>query len=621
MCAIAGLMNFEGIPVPFRRVEELMEKMTHRGRDSAACLHASSEPPLSLYPGIALGHRRLSIIDLSERATQPMRSIFTSNVLVYNGEIYNYMELRDELVQQGYQFRTQSDSEVVLAAYDVWGESCVKRLNGMFAFAVWDERHQSLFCARDPIGIKPFYYAFHKNEFLFASESQALARSLTSHLNKQAVACYLLTMYVPGELSIFENVKKLLPGHAMRVHRDGQSCISKFWKIPEENNSSASFEESAEALLNTLDAAMRRQVRSDVPIGILLSGGFDSGMILASAAKAEAHLHSYSVGYRNDLQDSELNIAAEMAKRYGTTHHQKIIEDAEVIPALNQALESLSEPVADSAILPTHVLSQMASADGVKVLLSGTGGDEVFAGYTRYVSSSPARKILHHLPTSLRKNFAKYFLGSTKIGARLRYPSLDMVMHTGGSARLASYLFDDEKEFLVFLENVAESIFPPARPGPNCLYNMMDFDLQVYLPDLLLMILDQITMAHTLEGRVPLLDLNLLNKARKLPENFHAEPRSQITRRLMRRMSKDRISVKSAKEKKRGFSGPFQKWIKSKPEVFSQSISQLTRLSIFQKLVKKINLKITTDKTSCLTPHEIFILYCLSRWNCKHGLF
>ncbi|NDA64981.1 MAG: hypothetical protein EBX50_23585 [Chitinophagia bacterium] len=173
----------------------------------------------------------------------------------------------------------------------------------MFAFAIWDEARQILFCARDPIGIKPFYYALDDHEFVFASESQALAKSLNNRLSREAVACYLLTMYVPRKLSIFKNVQKLLPGHAIVVHRNGASSISCFWDIPEESTSSASFEDSAEELLDALDAAVKMQLRSDVPMGILLSGGFDSGMILASANKAKVPLHSYSVGYRSNSQD------------------------------------------------------------------------------------------------------------------------------------------------------------------------------------------------------------------------------------------------------------------------------------------------------------------------------
>lgn len=620
MCAIAGLVNFEGTRVPSQRITELIETMAHRGRDSAACLHASSDPPLSVYPGIALGHRRLSIIDLSEKATQPMRSAATSNVLVYNGEIYNYLELREELIKRGYLFRTRSDSEVILAAYDMWGESCVKRFNGMFAFAIWDEKCQRLFCARDPIGIKPFYYTLDNREFLFASESQALARSLKSQLNNEAVACYLLSMYVPRELSIYSKLKKLLPGHAIRVHRDGQCFISRFWEIPEEeDNSSASFENSAEALLDTLDTAVKRQLQSDVPVGICLSGGFDSGMILASAARARVHLHSYSIGYRTGSQNDELDIAKEMAQRYGTTHNQKIIEDADVIPALDQALGSLSEPMADSAILSTHVLSKMASADGVKVLLSGTGGDEVFAGYTRYVSSSPARKFLHHLPLNLREKIAKNLLAKTRIGARINYTSLDMVMHTGGSTRLARYLFNSEKEFILFLEKIATTLYPAEEPARSRLYAMMDFDLLVYLPDLLLMVLDQITMANTLEGRVPLLDLELIKQARRLPAKFHAKPRSKKTRRLLQKMSIHRISPNTSRLKKRGFSGPVQNWVSANQEHFYSIVSQV-KIKTSQNEIPLYTHLLKNKKTfSKQESNEVFLLYCLSKWADTHG--
>jgi asparagine synthase (glutamine-hydrolysing) len=619
MCGIAGILSFEGRTIAESEIEALTGALAHRGRDCAArALGGPTRGALSSYPGVALGHRRLSIIDLSPQSAQPMRSQAGGTWIVYNGELYNYLELRAQLVAEGHAFRTESDSEVVLVAYEAWGEACLARFNGMFAFAIWREDTQSLFCARDPIGIKPFYYTVDGRTFRFASESQALTRDREASLAPGAVAAYLLSMYVPRQLSIIAGVKKLLPGHFMQVSRDGEVRVRAYWTPPAAGRRFLSPEDAAAELLESLDRAVLAQLRSDVPVGALLSGGFDSGMIVASASRGGGQLHTYSVGFDDTAQVDELPIARSVAARYGTIHHERVIHGDEVIDMLDRALGSMSEPAADSAMVPTYCLSEMAASDGVKVLLSGTGGDEVFAGYTRYVGSSWRRRVLFQFPWFLREWLGRSLFRRSAFGARLRHPSLDMVMYTGGSVPMARQLFPDGRSFGAFLEELALEVFPRQEPDTRGLYEHMRFDLQVYLPDLLLMLLDQLTMAHTVEGRVPLLDVELLGAAYSLAPELHANPLEASTRRLMRRMAADRVDPRTQTGPKQGFSGPVATWIARNRERFRERVMEVREIDATAGLRLDRLWDSNAERTNPFWATEVFSLYCLATWHRSH---
>lgn len=620
MCGIAGILTFDGDPVRDDEIIAINSALAHRGRDSAAyCIGGKSRGAFSSYAGIALAHRRLSIIDLSPQAAQPMHSKSGRVTIVFNGELYNYRQLRKELIAAGHCFSTDSDTEVVLVAYEAWGERCLHRFNGMFAFAIWDEASQSLFCARDPVGIKPFYYMRTDQKFSFASESQALAKQNGSALDSQATACYFLSMYVPRHLSIFSGIQKLLPGYCMRVSRDGQVKINKFWSLPAAGVRHSSASEAAQELTGLLDGAVKAQLRSDVPVGALLSGGFDSGMIVASAAKTGLQLHTYSVGFDDGVQDSELPVARAMATRYGTTHHERVIAGNEIINFLDKAIAGLSEPVADSAIVPTYCLSGMAAEDGVKVLLSGTGGDEVFAGYSRYVASSLQRKLLFLLP-----RIARSFLGSTvftdsMLGQRLQHPAMDMMIYAGGSAEMARMLFSDAAGFARFLEELVSKVFPVPLSGSQGLYEHMQFDFQVYLPDLLLMLLDQLTMVHTVEGRVPLLDVDLIRASFSLSPELHASPKGRTTRRLMREMAVGRVDQRTFSARKMGFSGPVLSWVLNNSAAFKDGVMQARENPVTCGLPVEKLWNEGQKRPDHSWGMDMFSIYCFTRWYSYHA--
>jgi asparagine synthase (glutamine-hydrolysing) len=616
MCGIAGIIQFDNKPIDIDEMNAMLNKLAHRGKDHCQVVMGSSQPlpglQLSSKANVALGHRRLSIIDLSEAASQPMKYDDGALWLIFNGEIYNYVELRDELIDRGHKFRTGSDTEVILVAYKQWGDECVEHLNGMFAFALWDEVRQRLFCARDHLGVKPFYF-YQTSEFIaFASESKSLQRFHGNKLNPDGLASYLLSSYVASEFSIFKGVVKLLPAHIMTVEPSGRIEQKRYWRIKKvaEIEDVPSTRKRLEVLL---EQAVRRQIRSDVPVGALLSGGVDSGMVVALASKQVDHLHTYSVGFEGHTVN-ELPAALAVAGNYRTNHHQREVADKEAIRYLDIALKNLSEPIADPAIIPSYVLSEMAAGDGVKVLLSGTGGDEIFGGYDRYVGGETLqRRLLSGIPESIRKMAGRALPTSSKLGARLRNPSLDMMFTTAGSFTLFSSLLERQGKVGSFLTRLANSIPTSLEDRGHLLYKQMGFDMSVYLPDEILFLFDQMTMANTVEGRVPLLDLDLVEMAIQFPPTSHVN--SGLTKVLFRDIAESYLGYEHTWRKKHGFSGPVPLWVNRNLKLFldtARSVTDIPGLENFD-ITKYVNQN-DKNEVDAIDSFALFTLYCLRRW-------
>lgn len=616
MCGIAGIIRFDNKPVDIDDMNAMLSKLAHRGKDHCEIVVGSSYSlpnlQLSRKANVALGHRRLSIIDLSEAASQPMAYDDSSLWLIFNGEIYNYVELREELMELGHRFKTRSDTEVILAAYKQWSDECVEHLNGMFAFALWDEARQRLFCARDHLGVKPFYF-YQAPEFIaFASESKSLQKFHGNKLNPDGLASYLLSSYVPTGLSIFEGVVKLLPAHMMIIEPSGKVEQRRYWRI----DKTASIEDNPytrKQLEDLLEQAVKRQIRSDVPVGALLSGGVDSGMVVALASKNVDRLHTYSVGFEGHTVN-ELPAALAVAGKYRTNHHQREVADREAISYLDIALKNLSEPIADPAIIPSYVLSEMAAGDGVKVLLSGTGGDEIFGGYDRYVGGATMqRRLFSAVPESVRKLAGSILPTSGKLGARLMNPSLDMMFTTAGSFELCSSLLAKQGEMGNFLARLASSIPSSLEDKGHLLYKQMGFDMSVYLPDEILFLFDQMTMANTVEGRVPLLDVDLVEMAIQFPPASHVN--SGRTKVLFRDIAESYLGYEHVWRKKHGFSGPVPLWVNRNLKLFidtAKSVTDIPGLEDFD-ITKYLDQNEKREMNS-KGSFAIFTLYCLRRW-------
>lgn len=616
MCGIAGIIRFDNKPIDIDDMNAMLSKLAHRGKDHCQIVTGSSQSlpnlQLSRKANVALGHRRLSIIDLSEAASQPMAYDDGALWLIFNGEIYNYVELREELMELGHHFITRSDTEVILAAYKQWSDKCVEHLNGMFAFALWDEALQRLFCARDHLGVKPFYF-YQASEFIaFASESKSLQKFHGDKLNPDGLASYLLSSYVPTGLSIFKGVVKLLPAHMMIIEPSGKIEQRRYWRI----NKTASIEDNPSTrkqLEGLLEQAVKRQIRSDVPVGALLSGGVDSGMVVALASKNVDRLHTYSVGFEGHTVN-ELPAALAVAGKYRTNHHQREMTDREAISYLDIALKNLSEPIADPAIIPSYVLSEMAAGDGVKVLLSGTGGDEIFGGYDRYVGGATLqRRLFSTVPESVRKLAGSILPTSSKLGARLMNPSLDMMFTTAGSFELCSSLLAKQGEMGNFLARLTNSIPCSVEDKGNLLYKQMGFDMSVYLPDEILFLFDQMTMANTVEGRVPLLDVDLVEMAIQFPPASHVN--SGRTKVLFREIAESYLGYEHVWRKKHGFSGPVPLWVNRNLKLFldtARSVTDIPGLEDFD--VTKYLDQNEKGEMNSKESFAIFTLYCLRRW-------
>jgi asparagine synthase (glutamine-hydrolysing) len=612
MCGIAGILRFDGRPVEPLELSGMLDRLAHRGQDHCDMVLGSSGP-LSRKADIALGHRRLSIIDLSDHASQPMAYQDGRLWLTFNGEIYNYLELREELRACGYRFRTDSDTEVILAAYSKWGDACVERLNGMFAFALWDEERERLFCARDHLGIKPFYYFQTRGFIAFASESKALQQFHANALDPDALASYLLGLYVPAGWSIFNGVAKLLPGHVMIVEPSGRIEQRRYWRISQVADREDT-PATRQALEERLKCAVARQLRSDVPVGALLSGGVDSGMVVALATAQGAQLHTYSIGFEGQAV-SELPAAAEIAQSCKTVHHAALISARESIGYLDTSLAHLSEPIADPAIVPSYLLSAMAAADGVKVLLSGTGGDEIFGGYERYAGNANfRRRLLTCAPEWMRMAAGRMLPAHSKLGARLRNTSFDMLFNTGGDFGLCAALQGDDRRLGAFLDRLANAIPEPAAADRlPLLYKQMGFDMNVYLPDEILLLFDQMTMAHTIEGRVPLLDVDVVEAAFRFPPGSHAS--NHKTKRLFREIAAGYLGTSHVWRKKQGFAGPVPWWVRENLKLFRDVAMSTRDIPGLQAVAPELlNLCKGNAAPTHREANAMFTLYCLRRW-------
>ncbi len=603
MCGIAGMFRFDQTAVKRPTLQKILDRISHRGTDHIG-LAINAEISNSAHLG--LGHRRLSIIDLAPAGAQPMFFADHKLSVTYNGEIYNYLELKDFLQKKSYHFETHTDTEVLLAAYHYWGSDCVNHFNGMFAFALWDEAKQQLFCARDPLGIKPFYYYLSNKYFAFASESLALAHLENANLNAPAVVSYFLSMYVATDESIFTNIKKLAPGSTLTMNTHGVPMFKKFWSIEQFQGTSAN-ESSLENLRATLETAVTRQLQSDVPVGGFLSGGIDSGLITALAAPQCKKYFTYSAGYEG-LENNELAQAKLIAERFGTQHTEVMITAAAAMSSLDKALQHLSEPVADPAIVATYLLSQLAAGDGVKVLLNGTGGDEAFGGYTRYTGQlSLKRRLLAWLPRSLKQSLGLLPLNA-KMKSRLQNISLDMMFSTGGSYALAQQL--GRHDFKPMLKKLAQRFAALQPKRLPLLYQQMLFDMQVYLPDQLLYLLDQMTMAHTIEGRVPLLDVDVIKCAFNFSAREHL--RGGQTKAILKTVAAKHLGTEHVTRKKQGFAGSSSWWVRQNFPAFIEAIAELRTLPLFEKFNVDAFLKM--DQADESHTNDIFIMYCFSKW-------
>ncbi len=574
MCGIAGIIG----PAPTARVAGMTRQLAHRGPDDEGVWFSRQWPA-------ALGNRRLKILDLSPLGHQPMTSPDGRWALTYNGEIYNHLELRRELESLGHAFRSKTDTEVLLAALVEWGIGALDRLRGMFGFALWDDQEGTLTLARDRLGIKPLYYTRAGESIAFGSEMKAVLASglVEPRLDMEALRAYLRLLWVPEPRTLLHGVMKLPPG-CFLIWRAGQGRVERYWDVPRvESECDLTEEDAIDRLRQTLDMATRRQLRSDVPVGILLSGGLDSTAILHSAMAAGAKdLRSYSIAFRSSdrLKEGALDDArfAKLAASALGARHTEIVLTPDVVSLLPKIVRHLEDPVADPAAINTYLLCE-AARETSTVLLSGAGGDELFGGYTKYVSTLLASRY-QGLPGGLRRYgieplFRRLPVAVGSIGLRsvrfakkfLRYAGEEPLDRFIGYSTyydgpgLEELLGGDPRGDVDRGAGVHPLREAWEERGGSDLVDLMSYvDLRYYLPDLGLLYADKSGMAASVEIRVPLLDDDVVDLVARLPARFRI--RGLDTKVLLRRAMKGRIPDSILNRPKAPFSAPLRAWLR-----------------------------------------------------------
>jgi asparagine synthase (glutamine-hydrolysing) len=565
MCGIFGIFHLDGAPANAALLPKMGRITAHRGPDDEG-FHTDGR--------CAIGMRRLSIIDVAG-GHQPIANDDGSLVVVCNGEIYNFRELRRELEARGRRFKSHSDTEVVLHGYAEWGERFVERLNGMFGFALWDARKQTLLVGRDRLGIKPIYWSQNGGRVAFASEAKALLElpGVTRDIDPTALAAYLELGYVPAPLSMIRGIQKLPIASIMKLSPDGMS-IDSYWRPPTHVDARVSPSEWARRVRAQLEESVRTQMVSDVPIGAFLSGGIDSSAVLAFMARhSDKPVKTYSIGFDGGGAErfyNELDYARQVARLFNTDHHEILVRP-DVVQLLPKLLWHMDEPIADSAFITTYLVAEFARRD-VTVILSGVGGDELFGGYRRYLGEHymryvnwlpPAAKrgvswLARHLPSDRHSKWLNYsrlarnFLGAASAPFNERYRSYVGVFSGEETARLMTTPVTRGFDALARAFEAAD--------GEDALARMFAVDAYTQLPDDLLMLTDKMTMATSLECRVPLLDHELVELAAQIPANVKVA-RGNLKALLKKSLAgvlPDEILHRS----KRGFGAPIGAWMK-----------------------------------------------------------
>jgi asparagine synthase (glutamine-hydrolysing) len=566
MCGIYGILRLDRVPADPAELAAMGGTIVHRGPDDEGT-HVDGS--------CGIGMRRLSIIDLAG-GHQPMSTVDGTVWLVCNGEIYNFRELREELEARGHRFRTHSDSEVILHAYVQYGDAFVEYLNGMFAFALWDAGRRRLLVGRDRLGVKPVYIAQDGKCLAFASEAKALLQlpAVDRSIDPAAVSSYLQLGYVPAPQSIFRGVQKLPPA-TLLIAQDGRVEQRRYWRVPGEVDRSTSEAEWAERIRSGIERSVRMQMVSDVPIGAFLSGGIDSSAVVAFMARATGSpLKTYSIGFegtRADAYYNELPYARRVSQLF-STEHREIIVKPDVVALLPRLLWHMDEPLSDTAFITTFLVSEFARQD-VTVILSGVGGDELFGGYRRYLGNH-YHAYFERLPSWLRAGavavgeklpsdrhspvlnalrLAKGFLAGTDLTFEERYGGYVQVFSEEAVGRLLRV--DGQAGY-----DAMAAAFRLAR-GDDALNRMMVVDAETQLPDDLLLLTDKMSMATSLECRVPLLDHELVELAARIPE--HVKIRNGRLKHAMKRALDGVLPSDILDRKKRGFGTPMGAWLKA----------------------------------------------------------
>ncbi len=592
MCGICGTVGFSNKEL----LEKMCDVMKHRGPDDEGMYLSKVQSPKSKVQ-VGLGVRRLKVIDL-ETGHQPIHNEDETIWIVSNGEIYNYKDLRIDLKKRGHRFYTKSDTEVIVHLYEEYGEDCVKKLRGMFAFAIWDEKKEKLFLARDRLGIKPLYYFSHNRELLFASTIKSIFQSskIGREVNLRALDYYLTFLYVPAPETMFKGIKKLLPGHIL-VYANGEISVKQYWDLPITDHSAPEGRDPAsggrspitvhdekyyaERIYELLKEAVEERLMSEVPLGAFLSGGIDSSIVVGLMSRImDQPVKTFSIGYGKEAQAyNELKYSRLVAKHFKTDHREFIVEP-KVIELLPKLIWHLEEPFADSSAIVTYLVSQVAR-EHVTVALTGIGGDEAFGGYPRYLGTRFAEsylkipeflrekvisRIVNGLPESTKgshlANRLKRFIRFSPLPPEERYISWLSFFDEEARGELYSGTYQDTME-------IHKSYFEKAG-AEDFLDRVFYVDVKTYLPDDLLFTGDRMSMANSLELRVPFCDHRLLEFSATIPQEMKI--RGWHLKYLLKKSMSELLPPAILKRGKQGFMVPLGIWFQRELKDFTSEI-------------------------------------------------
>lgn len=628
MCGIAGAYSFNS-NVPKDIIVEMCNQIVHRGPDSDGYFVNSN---------VALGMRRLRVIDLNT-GDQPIYNEDKSICIVFNGEIYNFKDLKKELLNKGHKFYTLSDTEVVIHLYEEFGEKCIEKLRGMFAFAIWDNGKKKLFICRDRLGIKPIYYLVNSEYFLFASEIKSILTfpGIEKELDITALNDYFSFLYIPAPQTIFKNIYKLLPGHSILIEK-GEIKFNQYWDHKLGKTKIRSLNEGIEEFLRLFSESVKLRMISDVPLGAFLSGGVDSSLVVATMSKySEKPIETFSIGYdSNGSAFDERKYAKIVSKKFGTNHHEFELNPSEIIEIFEKTIWQFDEPFADASAIPNYLISEKTK-NYVTVALSGLGGDELCAGYVRYNGCLFAEKY-NKLPKLIKDKLIPSFAGllpDSKSGKHLN-ERIKRFINSADLTFLRRYFnivatFNTDEKVQLFCPDIkrevkknSEDIFTryDINFGEeiNLIDRMLHIDLKTYLVDDLLTLTDRMSMAHALEVRVPFLDHNLVEffasvvpelKIRKLKRKY-----------LLNKVAEKILPKEIIYRRKMGFSVPLVLWFRKELKEYVGDILNENRI----KEIGFFNYSFISDilKEHLLGKRnydeKIWSLICFVKWYEKYLL-
>lgn len=619
MCGINAIFSFSGQGDFATAIALMNDCIAHRGPDDEGTY---------IHPGVALGHRRLSIIDLSAAGHQPMHSAFAKQSLVFNGEMYNYREVKASLPE--FSFATATDTEVILAAWKKWGPECLHHFNGMFAFVLWDEEEQAMYIVRDRLGIKPVYYSQSKEQILFSSEIRGLLASgmINKVISQEALIEYIRYQTVHAPQTILEDVKMLLPGHYMRVTQKGAEIV-RWWKpVAEPEIIPAAYKDICARVKDLFTASVERRLVSDVPFGAFLSGGIDSSAVTAVMSQVSgSRVKTFNVSFDNS-DFSEAIYARQVAKLYNTEHHEIRLTPADFLEQLPAALNAMDHPGGDGP--NTYVVSEATKKAGITMALSGLGGDELFAGYDIFKRAWEInqQKWIEGIPMFARKAGAKMLkkikpgIASDKIADVLASDKIDFASIYPKSREVLNH------EIATALAGESD---PWNFPSLETVYGLNQFDplshfltevslaeITTYMQNILLRDADQMSMAHALEVRVPFLDYELVNFVLNVPDEWKYP---ETPKKLLVDSLGDLLPKEIVNRPKMGFTFPWKDWMKTELKDFcEQQLRYLGETGVVNYTeLKKLWMRFLNDDKS-ITWSRLWHLVVLGHWMKKNGI-